>query len=145
LEHGSVSEAALSGGRYFDRGKMRSLDTILAWVLIVLGVMQWVATPVLFETAEEPAFWFFGGGITLVIVGILNVLRIRYGSLAPGVKVASVGSNLALAGFWVAMACTLTYKFNRFKAPYIALLSIILAAVVSVWSSRMPVERDGQG
>src|SRR5262245_49940989 len=102
----------------------------------MLGVVQWIATPVLFKSAEEPTFWFFGGGITLWVVGALNLLRIRYGSIARGVLVVSVTSNVLLALFWVAMAVTLEHKFSRYGAPYVALAIIVLNAILSLWSTR---------
>ena len=105
---------------------------IFAWVLIVLGCLQWIATPLLFKTADEPAYWFFGGGLTLALVRALNLLRLRYGSIAQGVVVVSVIANVLLALFWVAMAFGLTYKFNRYGAPYVALGLILLNAAISV-------------
>ena len=111
---------------------MRRLEVILAWVLVGLGVLQWLATPLFFKRPEEPAFWFFGGGITLVLVGGLNLLRRKHGERARELVFVSVAANLALAGFWVAMAVTLTYKFTRYMAPHIALGLIVLNAALSL-------------
>ena len=111
---------------------MRRLEVILAWLLVGLGILQWLATPLFFRQAEEPAFWFFGGGITLVLVGVLNLLRRRYGDQARGVVFVSVVANLVLAGFWVAMGVTLSYKFTRYVVPYIALGLIVVNAATSL-------------
>ena len=111
---------------------MNRFEVILAWILVGLGVLQWLATPLFFRRAEEPAFWFFGGGITLVLVGVLNLLRRKYGERARGLVLVSVVANLVLAGFWVAMAVALSYKFTRYVAPYIALGLIVLNAVISL-------------
>ena len=115
---------------------MNKAEAILGWVLIGLGVMQWIATPVFFRTAEESAFWFFGGGVTLAVVGAMNLLRLRYGSSARGLVLVSVGSNVVLALFWVAMAYVLVDKFNRYKAPYVALGLIVATGVISIIAAR---------
>ena len=111
---------------------MRRLEVILAWLLVGLGILQWLATPFFFRRPEEPAFWFFGGGFTLVLVGALNLLRRTYGERARGLLFVSVVANLVLAGFWIAMTVTLPYKFTRYVAPYIALGIIVLNAGVSL-------------
>lgn len=121
---------------------MRKVEAILGWVLIALGVMQWIATPVFFKTPEEPAFWFLGGGITLALVGAMNLMRLRYGSAARGLVLVSVGANVVLALFWVAMACVLSYKFNRYKASYVALGFIVAAGVLSIISARRSASRN---
>ena len=123
---------------------MNKAETILAWVLIALGVMQWIATPVFFKTAEEPAFWFFGGGITLAVVGAMNLLRLRYARVARGLVLVSVGSNVAVALFWVAMGCALAYKFNRYPAAYIALALIAAAGVLSIVAAIRSASRRGE-
>ena len=112
---------------------IRTVQSILAWVLVALGAMQWLATPLLFRTAEEPAFWFFGGGITLAMTGALNHLRLAYGPDARALVAVSVGANVILALHWAAMALVLTYKFNRFVAPYAALGLIVTNAAVSLY------------
>ena len=122
---------------------MNKAEAILGWVLIGLGAMQWIATPVFFKTAEEAGFWFFGGGITLAVVGAMNLLRLRYGSVARGLVLVSVGSNVALALFWIAMAFALAYKFNRYKAPYVALGLIVATGVLSIIAARRSASHRG--
>ena len=124
---------------------MNKAEAILGWVLIGLGVMQWIATPGFFKTADEPAFWFFGGGITLAVVGGMNLLRLRYGSVARGLVLVSVGSNVALALFWVAMACVLADKFNRYKASYVALGLIVTTGVLSIIAAWRSASHRGTG
>ena len=115
---------------------MRRLEVILAWLLVALGILQWLATPFFFRRPEEPAFWFFGGGTTLILVGALNLLRRTYGERARGLVFVSVVANLVLAGFWIAMAVTLSYKFTRYMVPYIALGLIVLNAGLSLTDLR---------
>ena len=112
---------------------IRRVQGILAWVLVAIGAMQWLATPLLFKSAEEPAFWFFGGGITLALTGALNHLRLAYGRDARALAAVSVSANVTLAVFWAAMAFVLTYKFNRYVAPYVAFGLIVANAAVSVY------------
>ena len=114
---------------------LRRLQSTLAWILVGLGIMQWAATPLLFKSAEEPAFWFFGGGMMLVVAGVLNSLRLVHGRSIPRLTALSVGTNVGLAFFWIAMAAVLTYKFNRYLAPYIALALIVANAGLSLYDA----------
>ena len=142
-----IENVRLAGGALATPGlkMMNKAEAILGWVLIGLGVMQWIATPVFFKTADEPAFWFVGGGITLAVVGAMNLLRLRYGSVARGLVLVSVGSNVVLALFWVAMACVFAHKFNRYKAPYVALGLIVATAVLSIIAARRSASHSGTG
>ncbi len=54
-----------------------------------------------FDTASSAALWFFSGGIAMVLTGVLNLLNRAYGGVAPGVRVASVGANVAMTVFAV--------------------------------------------
>jgi len=62
---------------------LKKIDLYNSFLLVVTGVLQWIATPVFFKTLEEPSFWFFNGGITLVLLGCLNIFRIKYGDGSP--------------------------------------------------------------
>ncbi len=56
--------------------RLEAVDKTLGVVLIFMGLLQWLATPYFFLRIEEPAAWFFAGGMLLMLIGALNLLRI---------------------------------------------------------------------
>ena len=113
---------------------MDRIERMLAWCLVGLGALQCGASPLLFKQLEEPAMWFFAGGILLGLVGVLSLLRLRYGTIVPALATVSIASNIIVACLWIALAWVLTYKFNRYPAAYAALALIVLAAACSLRS-----------
>jgi hypothetical protein len=111
--------------------RLALLDRILAIGVIVLGVMQSASTFLFFARFEEPAIWFFAGGVLLALVGALNLLRLRYGAAAAGVRYVSQGANLALSLLWVAMYWGLFDKFARRPSSFLGPIVILAATVVS--------------
>lgn len=107
-------------------------DRLLAAILIILGFGQWLATPYFFPRIEEPAAWFFAGGMLLMLVGALSLLRLKYGGVAPGVKWISVAANLLLSAFWLAMLCGLYYKFVRYPVSFVAIVLILASTAFSL-------------
>lgn len=107
-------------------------DKLLAGAVVVLGAGQCLATFVFFKKFEEPAAWWFAGGMLLVLTGALSLLRIGYGAVAPGVARTSLAANAALAVFWVALYWGLFEKFARRPASFVGLFVIVAAAVVSL-------------
>ncbi len=119
--------------------RLEAVDKTLGVVLIFMGLLQWLATPYFFLRIEEPAAWFFAGGMLLMLIGALNLLRIKYGAVAPGVKRVSVAANLVLSAFWLAMLVGLFYKFVRYPFAFIGISAILTCTIVSLLS---PVRRS---
>jgi hypothetical protein len=117
---------------------MKQLDRIISGLLIAIGLLQWIATPIFFRQFEEPAAWFFNGGITLIFLGAFNLLRIRYGNIAPGLKSVCLAANLIMLSFWIVMAIGLWYKFLflRYPAAFFVIVVIAAATVLSGVSCR---------
>lgn len=111
--------------------KLKTIDLINTSVLIAAGLLQLPGTFVFFNTPEEPAFWFFNGGVTLVLVGFLNILRIKYGAKIPLIDQFSFLGNAMLLLFWLVMAYVLFYKFVRYPFALLPLLSLLLAFIFS--------------
>ena len=111
-------------------------DRALGVALIILGVMQWVGTPFLFRRVEEPAAWFFAGGMLLALVGALSLLRIKYGALAPGVKWVSLAANVMLSLFWLAMVWLLLPKFIRHPAALTAPVLVLASTACALLNPR---------
>ena len=80
---------------------MRLAYLLFACGIVALGVVHMAATFRSFDTPSSAALWFFSGGIAMVLTGVLNLLNRAYGGVAPGVRVASVGANVAMTVFAV--------------------------------------------
>ena len=120
--------------------KLKNVDLINTYVLITAGLLQFPGTFVFFNTPEEPAFWFFNGGITLILVGFLNILRIKYGAKIPLITRYSALSNAIFLAFWLVMAYFLLYKFIRYPVALFPLLMLLIAFLLSVrdWVQKGP-------
>ena len=115
---------------------IRSVDKVLGLLVILLGAMQSLSTFYFFRSMEEPALWFFAGGMLLMLTGGLTLLRLRYGSIAPGVKYLSLGANLLVGIFWATLYWGLYYKFARNPSSFTGLFVILASAIVSLLNSR---------
>ncbi|WP_070001158.1 hypothetical protein [Cellulosilyticum sp. I15G10I2] len=104
----------------------KKYDLYNAYLIIVTGVLQCIAAPLFFKSLEEPAFWFFNGGTTLMLLGYLNVLRINYGTKIRSIRKLSIFANFFVLVFWLSMLYCLFYKFQRYPMAFIEL--VILAA-----------------
>jgi hypothetical protein len=107
------------------------VDRLLAWAVILLGALQCASTFHFFTRLEEPALWFFAGGLLLVLVGALNLLRIRETGV-PAVRALSRASNLVLSAFYVVLYWGLFDKFAPRPASFLG-PAVVLAATAVSW------------
>ncbi|HYP53912.1 MAG TPA: hypothetical protein VEQ42_10260 [Pyrinomonadaceae bacterium] len=118
---------------------MAIADKILGWTIVLLGVMQCAAAPRFFRRVEEPAAWFFAGGLLLMTVGALSLLRLRYGRAAPGVRRVSLAAYVVLGIFCAALYGALFDKFARQPASFAGLFAVLAHAAASLlheWRAR---------
>ncbi len=57
---------------------MKTLDTVLAWALVVLGVIHCAVTFTI-RPFSLGTVWFFSAGAAMIMAGLLNVIRIGAG------------------------------------------------------------------
>ncbi|HYO63262.1 MAG TPA: hypothetical protein VER08_06350 [Pyrinomonadaceae bacterium] len=117
------------------------VDRLLGWTVVLLGVLQCLSTPRFFREVEEPAAWFFAGGLLLITVGALSLLRLGYGADAPGVRRVSLAANVVLALFWAGLYGALFEKFARHPASFAGLFVVLANAAASLlnsWRARSP-------
>ncbi len=115
---------------------LKKIDLYNSYLIIVTGVLQWIATPIFFKTLEEPSFWFFNGGITLVLLGYLNIFRIHYGTEIQFIRKFSKFANSLVFIFWISMLYFLFYKFVRYPFTFIELIILALALFLSLKKSK---------
>jgi hypothetical protein len=75
---------------------MRTADLIIAWIIVLLGLIYVSAIKHQF-TSE--VMWYLGSGLLIILVGLLNLIRIRYSYAAPGLRWLLIIINLAFACF----------------------------------------------
>lgn len=75
------------------------------------------------------AVWFASGGLLIIAIGALNLLRVAYGSVAKGVYVVSVIANIVLLLMMVVIATVLPLHGN----PQV-LIGLILAVLLTAFS-----------
>src|ERR687884_622700 len=84
---------------------MKHLQQIIAWLIILLGLRFGLIAPREFANGVAPwltAFWLLNSCLLFVLCGVLNLLRIRYMAVAPGISAVSTATNIALAVLVVA-------------------------------------------
>ena len=109
---------------------MKVLDIVIAVLLICLGLVHCVAQ--LFNgSLTEGTMWSLGAGLFFALVGALNLLRVRYGAIAFGVRAASAAANLVLLGFSIVLAGALGIAHRLHS---MAVVGVVLAAtLLSFW------------
>jgi hypothetical protein len=75
------------------------------------------------------AIWFASGGLLIIAIGALNLLRVAYGSIAKGVYVVSVIANIVLLLMMGFIATLLPIRGN----PQV-LVGLILAVLLTAFS-----------
>jgi hypothetical protein len=120
------------------RNPLAAADRLLAAFVVVLGAAQCLATFAFFKRFEEPAAWWFAGGMLLALAGALSLLRVRYGAEAPGVRRVSVTANAALALFWLVLYWGLFEKFARRPSSFLGPAVIVASAIVSLLHKPRP-------
>ena len=115
---------------------MELLDRFSAWLMLGIGILHSGVTFLLFQGRSENAFWFFASGLAMIYAAALNVLRIRYSAVAPGLGSVCVAVNFSLLAFILAYAA---FKGLRiFRNPGAVVLLTCLAASTLFSAVRRP-------
>lgn len=108
---------------------MRTLDILTAWILIALGAAHIALTRRVNPDLGLNAIWFASGGLLIIAIGTLNLLRVAYSHIARGVYVVSVIANIVLVLMMLSFAALLPIWSN----PQV-LLGLILALLLTAFS-----------
>lgn len=108
---------------------MRTLDIILGWLLIAFGATHTALTRKVNPDLGINAAWFASGGLLMITIGALNLLRVAYGSVAKGVYAVSVIANMVLLLLMLFIATQLPMRGN----PQI-LVGLVLAVLLIAFS-----------
>ena len=108
---------------------LKKIDAFIAWVIILTGFAHCLSVFYYFQpivatsstgVSREAAFWWVSGGFNLMAGGALNLLRIRYGSLAGGITKVSVLINVLLLFY--------CFRLIANNPPFLTIPRILLGA-----------------
>jgi len=108
---------------------VRTLDILTAWILIALGAVHIALTRTVNPNMGIQAIWFASGGLLIVAIGTLNLLRVAYSRVARGVYVVSLIANIVLVLLMLSFVVLVPIRSN----PQI-LFGLILAVVLTAFS-----------
>lgn len=108
---------------------MRTLDIILAWLLIAFGALHLALTRKVHPNIDIDAVWFMSGGLLMITIAVLNLLRVAYSAVAKGVWAVSVIANIVLLLLMLLIATVLPMRGN----PQIV-VALILAVLLTAFS-----------
>ncbi len=55
----------------------KKIDFLAIVLIIILGSVHTIMTPVLYKTYDLSALWFAGTGLSFVFLGIVNISRVK--------------------------------------------------------------------
>ena len=108
---------------------MRRLDIIVGWLLIALGAVHTSLTRRVDPSLGINAIWFACGGLFMITIGALNLLRVAYGAVARGIYVVSFVANLVLVLLMLWIASRVPMRGN----PQVV-VGLIIAALLTAFS-----------
>ena len=82
---------------------MKRLDLAIGWFFLVLGTAHNLVA-MRHPNLDAAWLWFVSGGIALWLIGAMNLLRVYYGQVAPGLRKICLAANLVVTAFCVAYA-----------------------------------------
>lgn len=78
---------------------MERLDRLTGWLMFAVGLLHCSVTFIIAASPTETAFWFFSGGLALIYCAALNLLRVRYAAMAPGLRRVCAAVNVSMLAF----------------------------------------------
>lgn len=112
-------------------GRMRIVDQILGWCLVLLGcVHNFVAAPLTYNRLSTSALWFVSAGLALWYAGFINLLRAYAAEPTRLLRTVCILTNLSMLAFVLAYAAVR----GNWAAPE-ALALIVTVAALTVFSA----------
>ena len=108
---------------------MRRIDIIVGWLLIAFGTLHTVLTRKVHPDLGIDAVWFASGGLLIIVIGTLNLLRVAYSSVAKGVYVISAIANIVLLLLMLFIASLAPVRSN----PQV-LVGLVLTGLLTAFS-----------
>jgi hypothetical protein len=132
-----VSALEFSNSAWVAEGSLRTLDIVAAWLLIAFGALHTSLTRKVHPDLDINAVWFASGGLLIIVIGALNLLRVAYSSIAKGLGAVSVIANIVLLLLMAWIATLIPMRGN----PQVS-IGLVLAGVLTVFSVLRWQERN---
>ena len=92
---------------------MKKLDSIFAWILLMLGCIHCAAAFVAYKSVTLEAVWFITGGLAMIFGALLNMVRIaRPGDRLP-TGIGMLANLLLFAVFVVVVPWVLRHELKQ--------------------------------
>jgi hypothetical protein len=104
---------------------LRASYAIVGYGLVALGFVHVLATARFFSERSQAALWFASGGIMMMAIGALILLRRAYGHAATGLRRVCHIANLVLVAF-----ALLAGSVSRATAAEFALVIVLTGGVL---------------
>jgi len=105
---------------------MRRIDVVIGWLLIAFGAIHLSLTGKFDPNLGISAIWFASGGLLIITIGALNLLRVAYANVANGVYIVSVVANVVL----VLLMLFITTRVPMRSNPQVV-IGLILAGLLT--------------
>lgn len=114
---------------------MKTLDRVLAWALLVFGLLHTTGSVVLmWRTLNLDSAWFFAGGLAVIFGAFLNLIR-TYRPTDSMIARTSVLTNLLLLILSLLLGWVLRHdlKANPQAVVFVPLVALELLFSVRQW------------
>ncbi len=108
---------------------MRIVDQVTAWLIIAMGAMHLAFTRRAYPEFSLQTLWFISAGLLMIFMAALNLLRIRYAAVAPGVRSVCIVANFVT----LVWAAAFAFAVSLTQAPQV-LVSTALMALLTIFS-----------
>ena len=119
---------------------MQRVDRAVGWSIAAVGLIHCLATAASFDRLGPPAMWFLSGGLALLSLGAFNLLRDRYGPVAPGLRSVCIAANVANTAFAITYAAAANPRAGRDPVSLLFIALLASATAISILR-RPPAER----
>jgi len=100
---------------------MKWFDRACAGALFLLAIVECWLIP-----RNYPGrIWILGTGLALLFTAMLNLLRIRYGIIAPSLRLYSLSSNVMMLTFAVALVASIGWVRSRANQQVLLMLGLL--------------------
>jgi len=114
---------------------LKILDTTLSLLAIGIGILHsFIVAPQIYNALTPNAFWFFAAGLAIIFTGLLNMLRVVYGTQTRGVHWVALLASLVM----LALILTFAWSQKEMTNPVVALQIIAYAGLVAMAVIRRP-------
>jgi hypothetical protein len=116
---------------------MKTLDVVVGWLLIAFGAVHLSLTRKFDPNLGITALWFASGGLLIITIGALNLLRVAYTHVAKGIYIVSVIANVVLVVLILFMATRVPMRSNPQVVVGLILAGLLTALSVLRRGSRL--------